>query len=143
MNGLIEYQLFIAIVAGLGFGYGAICLFLGKKLDESNNVGDSYGERVDFKVSIEFTKKADDLESTELHYFCDWNEEVLEDPTDALIDNQKVERRSEDDIKNPANGKTAASALRDRSNTRPIWAPGEPERRIKEAADKNWDLDEW
>ena len=46
-------------------------------------------------------------------------------------------------IKNPANGKTAASALRDRSNTRPIWAPGEPERRIKEAGDKNWNLDEW
>ena len=137
------YLLFFSILPGLGLGYGLIFFTLGKRLEASNNVGDSHGEKVDYKVSIEFTKRADDLAGTELYYFCDWNEEVIEDMQAESNDDQKVERRSEEEIKNSANSKTAASALRDRYNTKPIWAPGEPERRIKEAADKNWDLDEW
>lgn len=85
----------LALIIAIGLGFGLSCWILGRKLDESNNIGDSTGSRFQYSADVHFTVSKDRLSNRDRESFCSDYAKKLEDPYPAVNPSTPVRRLTE------------------------------------------------
>lgn len=60
----------ISFLFAIGVGFGLSCWIFGTLLDKSNNIGDSRGNKYEYRAFVNFTARRDKMSDSERNSFC-------------------------------------------------------------------------
>ena len=89
---------FLAFLFAGGVGFGLSCWIFGTLLDNSNNIGDSKGDKRYYKAYASFTVRRDEISGNEKETFCSTYGKIISSEDDGPSGASLVRRLTNEEI---------------------------------------------
>ena len=88
----------VSFLFAIGVGFGLSCWIFGTLLDKSNNLGDSRGDKYEYKAFVNFTARRDKLSDSERNTFCSMYAENIDSGSAGPRGSEAVRRLTPEEL---------------------------------------------